>query len=75
MLRNLVLCEFQEGSMHRPVVPSTVFACFLIAAAFAFSQGSRGEKYAFLVVCSKYNSTQLRDFRRVNSDHPALISF
>jgi len=28
---------------------------------FASAQTRRGEKYAFLVVCSKYNSTQLRD--------------
>jgi formylglycine-generating enzyme required for sulfatase activity len=29
--------------------------------SLALGQGARGEKYAFLVVCSKYNSTQLRD--------------
>src|ERR1043165_2607588 len=38
-----------------------VFALSVLAATFGFSQGSGGEKYAFLVVCSKYNSTDLRD--------------
>jgi Caspase domain len=36
-------------------------ALLTVANTVAFSQGGRGEKYAFLIVCSKYNSTQLRD--------------
>ncbi len=37
-------------------------------ATVGFSQPVRGEKYAFLVVCSKYNSTQLRDLPYTNEE-------
>jgi len=42
----------------------SIFGIFLIgslAASFVYCQTGRGEKYAFLIVCSKYNNTRLKD--------------
>ena len=46
--------------MRRVAMLSALLAS-LAVTAFALSQTRRGEKYAFLIVCSAYNSTQLRD--------------
>ena len=46
--------------MHRPALIAALLLTATVAA-LGFSQSGRGEKYAFLLASSKYNSTQLRD--------------